>query len=65
MELKDMRIEREYKDSMIEGSIKRARALPRTHALKRVAKPDHTKRPVYAVTWDPRLPNLPRLQAKH
>ena len=57
--------EREYKDSMIEASIRRARAIPRTQALKRVAKPNHTKRPVFAVTWDPILPNLPRGQGKH
>ena len=65
MELKEMLNEREYKDSMIEASIRRARAIPRTQALKRVAKPNHTKRPVFAVTWDPILPNLPRVQGNH
>ena len=30
--------------------------------LVRVAKPNHCKRPVYAVTWDPNLQNL---QGRH
>ena len=63
--LKEMLLERNYKSSMIDAAIRRARAIPRAQALKRVAKPNHTKIPVYAVTWDPRLPNLPRVQGKH
>ena len=65
MELKEMLVEREYKHSMIEASIRRARPIPRTQAVNRVAKPNHTKRTVYTVTWDPRLPNLPRVFGKH
>ena len=64
-ELKEMLLDRNYKSSMIDAAIRRARAIPREIALHKVAKPNQTKRPVYAVTWDPRLPNLSSLQSKH
>ena len=49
---------------MVDAAFRRARAIPRAKALLRVTKPHHTKRPVYAVAWDPRLPNLKTLQSK-
>ena len=64
-ELKRMLIERNYKSSIIVAAVRRARSIPRAKALVKVAKPNHCKRPVYAVTWDPRLPNLQGLQGKH
>jgi hypothetical protein len=64
-ELKEMLIERKYKSSLIDAAIRRAKQIPRSEAIKRVAKPKQTKRPVFAVTWDPRLPNLSRVQEKH
>ena len=50
---------------MIEASIRRARAIPRDKAIRKVANQTQSKRPIFAVTWDPRLPNLPRVQGKH
>ena len=64
-ELKKMLLDRHYKSSMIDSSIRRARQIPRDKALQRVAKPNNNKRPISAVTWDPRLPNLPQVQGKH
>ena len=64
-ELKEMLLARNYRSSIIDGAIRRARAIPRAKALLRVAKPNHCKRPIYSVTWDPRLPNLQSLQGKH
>ena len=64
-ELKKMLLDRYYKSSMIDSSIGRPRQILRDKALQRVAKPKHNKRPVHAVTWDPRLPNLPQVQGKH
>jgi hypothetical protein len=63
-ELKEFLIERKYKKSLIDASIRRARAIPRSVALKRVAKPPLNKRPVFSVTYDPRLPDLQALQRK-
>ena len=50
---------------MIDASIRRARAIPRSKALQKVANPNQTKRLVYAVTWDPRLPNQSKILSKH
>ena len=60
MELEEYLIERKYKPSLIDGSIARARAraIPRLQALKQVAQPSTNRRPVFAVTYDPRLPDL-------
>ena len=54
-----------YKSSTIDAALWRVRAIPRALALKKVAKPNQTKRPVHAVTLDPRLPNLSEIQNKH
>ena len=50
---------------MIDASIRKARAIPRNKTLIKVANQTQSKRPIFAVTWDPRLPNLPRVQGKH
>ena len=65
-ELKQMLIERKYSSAMVDAAIRRARAIPRKEALKKVDHPNQPhKRPIFAVTWDPRLPNLSDLQMKH
>ena len=43
-ELKKMLLDRHYKSSMIDSSIRRARQIPRDKALQRVAKPNNNKR---------------------
>ena len=51
---------------MIDAAIRKARAIPRSEALKRVDQPSQPhERPVFAVTWDPRLPSLSKTQLKH
>ena len=50
---------------MITSAINRARDVPRHIALRKVAKPNPHKRPIFAVTYDPRLPHIPSLIAKH
>ena len=64
-ELKDFLIERKYKPSLIDASIRRARAIPRSQSLKPVAPPLPHRRPVFAVIYDPRLPDLKAMQRKH
>jgi hypothetical protein len=65
MELKEYLSERKYNPSLIDASIRRARAIPRLQALKQVAQPSPNRRPVFAVTYDPRLPDLQAMQRKH
>ena len=66
-ELKQFLIEREYKQGMIDSAISKARSIPRKEALKNktAATNKQTRRPVLAVTWDPRLPSIPSIQLKH
>ena len=64
-ELKTLLLNRKYKDRTIAAAIDRARQIPRKVALKKVGKKQVSKRPVFALTYDPRLPSIPNLQAKH
>ena len=64
-ELKQLLISRKYKIGLIDSAIDKARKIPRQQALKRVAKPTQTKRPIFVVTFDPRLPNLSQIQNRH
>ena len=47
LELKNMLIERNYKSSMIDSSIRRARAIPRDKALQKVANQTQSMRPIF------------------
>ena len=57
--------DRKYKPSLVDAAIRRSRAIQRAQALKKVVLPPHSKRPIFAVTDDPRLPDLQSLQRKH
>ena len=56
---------RGYSERTIDSAIDRARGIPRNIALRRVIKGQANRRPVFAVTYDPRLPNIQNIQAKH
>ena len=64
-ELKVMLLERDYKPKLIEAAIERAKEIPRTEALKKVVKQKQSKRPVFVVTFDPRLPSINNIVQKH
>ena len=51
-ELKVLLMKRDYKETMIDTALKRVRRVPREVALRKVSKPNQTKRPVFAVTYD-------------
>ena len=58
--------EREYSDSIVDAAIRRAKSIPRKEALKKVDHPNKPyKKPIFVVTWAPRLPNLSDIQMKH
>ena len=56
---------RGYSDRMIIAATDRARAIPRHVALRRVNRKQTDRRPVFALTYDPRLPSIQSMQAKH
>ena len=56
---------RGYSERTIIAAIERARGIPRNIALRRVMKKQADRRPVFAVTYDPRLPAIQTIQAKH
>ena len=60
-----MLLHRKYKPSLVDAAVRRARAIERVQAMKRVVPPPTSKRPVFAVTYDPRLPDLQSMQRKH
>ena len=64
-ELKEMLLSREYVKGVIDAAIAKARAIPRTQALRRVSRQPTTNRPVFVVSYDPRLPSLPNITTKH
>ena len=65
-ELKYLLMERGYAEYVIDRALTKARAVPRQRALlKRKNKENTIKRPIFAVKFDPRLPSLQAIQAKH
>ena len=55
-EPRELLIERKYRKSLIDASIRRAKAIPRVQALIYKAQPNiPCKRPIFLVTYDPRL----------
>ena len=64
-EMQEMLLDRSYGPGMVKAAISRARAIPRAVALRYVAKTKQTRRPIFVVTYDPRLPNIQNIQQKH
>ena len=64
-ELKELLLDRKYPERVIDSAIEKAKGIPRLVALRRVNKKKKYKRPVFAITFDPRLPSLQSIGAKH
>ena len=56
---------KEYKASIVDAAIAKAKAVPRSEALKKVFKTTTTNRPVFVVRHDPRLPSINKIIHKH
>ena len=56
---------RGYSEMTINRGIDRARRIPRKIALRRVIRKETDRRAVFALTYDPRLPDMQNIQAKH
>jgi hypothetical protein len=63
--LKELLENREYSEKTVDRAIERARGIPRHVSLWRVLRPQEERRPVFALTYDPRLPSIQNIQAKH
>ena len=65
-ELKDMLLTREYSPRNIDAAIAKARAIPRTQALRRVLRQQPiNNKPFFVVQFDPLLPSIPNLTKIH
>ena len=60
-----MLIARNYKKNIINSAIERAVAIPCSEAIKRVVRQKSTNRPVFVITYDPRLPSISNIVNKH
>ena len=64
-ELRELLLSREYKPGLIDSAINRAKQIPRTEALKKVERAKASKRPVFVVSYDPRLPSITKIVTRH
>jgi hypothetical protein len=64
-ELKDMLLHRSYPERLVDSAIQRAIKIPRKIALKKSVSKNVKKRPVFVIKFDPRLPAISSIQAKH
>ena len=65
-ELKELLVSRNYRPSLVDAAIDKARKIPRFMAIRKsqiITK--QTTRPVLAITYDPRLPCIPKILKKH
>ena len=58
-------MKRDYNEDRVDSAIHRARNIPREVTLKKKYKYKKGERPVFAIAFDPRLPTIPSIQAKH
>ena len=64
-EIKSALMERGYPIRLLDSAIDKARKVPRRVALRPVTRTKDSKGPVFAHTFDPRLPPISKIKAKH
>ena len=64
-ELKSLLLSRNYKPGIINAAMEKAKSIPRSEALTRVEKSAATRRPVFVLHYDPRLPSVTSIVRKH
>ena len=65
LELRNLLIARNYRPKLIDSVIQKARKIPRTEALERLYSQQTTSRPVFVMSFDPRLPSIPAIVKWH
>ena len=63
--MKQLLLARNYPEPLIDSSINRAKKIPRKIALLKVKIKKSNQRPVLVLKFDPRLPSIETIQAKH
>ena len=59
-------MDRKYPDGMINSAVCKAKSIPRAVAIRKVVEENSSKkRPVFVISWDPRLPSLSTMTQKH
>ena len=64
-ELKTSLLDRNYVLDTVERAIEKAKKVPRDRAIQKGKNKEKEKRPVFALNYDPRLPSIQQIQAKH
>ena len=64
-ELKNLLLERNYRPGIINAAIERAKNIPRVETLKKIESESKNQRPVFVITYDPRLPSITNIVKKH
>jgi hypothetical protein len=65
-ELKELLLIRGYSLGLVQSALDRARAIPRKSALRKSTKnKQNENRPVFVIKYDPRLPAIQSIMAKH
>ena len=64
-ELKEVLLNRGYPSDLVNRGVEKAKKIPRKIALLKVQKKTTQNRPRFAIKYDPRLPNIPKIQMKH
>ena len=66
-ELKDMLLQRKYPLGIVMAAITKARSIPRAVTIRRVERDNtqNSRRPVFVVSWDPRLPSVSSMTQRH
>ena len=58
-------VDREYKSGLINSAIQRARQTPKRESLKKVMRNKESQRPVFVISFDPRLPLISKIVSRH
>ena len=64
-ELRQLLLDRGYQQHIVDPAISKAQDVPRSRALLKGKNKQTMRRPVFAVKYDPRLPAIQSIQAKH
>ena len=65
LELKQRCLTRDYPESILNYAKDRVRNIPRQTALKKTEVQTKTRRPVFAIRYDPQHPAIPNIQSNN
>ena len=64
-ELKQLLLARNYPEKIVDSAISKARKIPTNVALFKIKKTETEKGPIFATKYDPRMPAIQQIIAKH